>query len=131
EAHAQRGSEGIPSATRRFAEQLLPRLAGRATDLVIELWVAAGHCGKVEREVAKRQEPVTQNQRADNQSEFMALGHRAKALGIAPHALVPTCDEYQEIAGAGAGDIDRMLQMIADGTTRTVSELLERRGPGA
>lgn len=129
EAHAQKGSEGVDSATKRFSEQLLPALQGRARDLLIELWVAAGNCGEAEKKVQKQQAPVTANQAAGNQQEFIALGHRAKALGMKPHALVPTCEEYRSIAAAGPDDIDRMLQMIAEGTTRQVDALLARPAP--
>jgi hypothetical protein len=126
EAHAQKGAS-VASSAQRFTERLLPRLAGKASDLVIEIWVANGKCGKVEQKVAQQQAPVTENQAGTNQDEFLEMGHRAKALGIAPHALVPSCDEYAQIAGAGAADVDRMLRMIAERTARDVSALLDRR----
>lgn len=126
EVHALKGVEAIPSATHRFAQKLLPRLKGRASDLLIELWTATGACGKVEEQVARQQAPVTQGQAPQNQAEFLTLGHRAKALGIRPHALVPSCDEYRAIAGAGASDVDRMLQMVADATRRDLEELLSQ-----
>jgi hypothetical protein len=129
EAHAQSTGPKLASSTKRFMAGLLPRLAPRAADLVIELWVANGSCGKVEQKVQKQQEAVTAPQAATNQNEFMELGHRAKALGIMPHALVPSCEQYQKIAGAGAGDIEEMLAMIKDVTARDVSELLAKRGP--
>jgi hypothetical protein len=110
-------------------EGLLPRLAPRASDLVIELWVANGSCGKVEQKVQKQQEAVTAPQAATNQNEFMELGHRAKSLGIMPHALVPSCEQYQKIANAGADDIAEMLAMIKTVTARDVNELLAKRGP--
>lgn len=129
EAHAQSGGPGGPSSTQRFMEQLLPRLAPRASDLVIELWVANGSCGKVEQKVASQQKAVTAPQAGTNQNEFMELGHRAKALGIMPHALVPSCEQYQKIAGAGAGDIEEMLKMIKSVTQHDVETLLAQRGP--
>jgi hypothetical protein len=129
EAHAQNAGPKLPSSTRRFMDGLLPRLSPRAADLVIELWVANGSCGKVEQKVQKQQEAVTAPQAATNQNEFMELGHRAKALGIMPHALVPSCEQYQKIAGAGAADIEEMLTMIKTVTARDVTELLAKRGP--
>ena len=108
-------------------DQLLPRLAPRAADLVIEVWVANGSCGKVEQKVQKQQEAVTAPQAASNQNEFMELGHRAKALSVQPHALVPSCEQYQKIAGAGESDVEEMLRMIRDVTQRDVIELLSRR----
>lgn len=129
EAHAQSAGPKTPSSTKRFMDGLLPRLAPRASDLVIELWVANGSCGKVEQKVHKQQAAVTAPQAATNQNEFMELGHRAKSLGIMPHALVPSCEQYQKIAGAGAGDIAEMLAMIKTVTARDVNELLGKRGP--
>ncbi|HYO95294.1 MAG TPA: hypothetical protein VER33_12320 [Polyangiaceae bacterium] len=124
EIHAQKGSAPVPSATRRFTEQLLPALAGRASNLVLELWVASGKCGKVEQRVAEQQRPVSEGQAQGNQGEFVALGRRARELGIEPQALTPSCDEYKAIASAGPADIDRMLQMIAEATLRQLQQLL-------
>jgi hypothetical protein len=129
EAHAQSAGPKLASSTKRFMDGLLTRLAPRATDLVIELWVANGSCGKVEQKVQKQQEAVTAPQAATNQNEFMELGHRAKALGIMPHALVPSCEQYKKIAGAGAGDIEEMLTMLKVVTARDVRALLTKRDP--
>jgi hypothetical protein len=129
EAHAQGNGPGGPSSTQRFMERLLPRLAPRASDLVIELWLANGSCGKVEQKVATQQKAVTAPQAATNQNEFVELGHRAKALGIMPHALVPSCEQYQKIAGAGAADIEEMLRMIKAVTQHDVEALLSQRAP--
>jgi len=129
EAHAQSNGPAAPSSTKRFMDSLLPHLAPRASDLVIELWVANGSCGKVEQKVQQQQTAVTAPQAATNQNEFMELGHRAKALGIMPHALVPSCEQYQKIAGAGAADIEQMLVMIKSVTQKDVTELLAKRGP--
>jgi len=129
EAHAQGDGPKAASSTRRFMDDLLPRLAPRASDLVIELWLANGSCGKVEQKVAQQQSAVTAPQAATNQNEFVELGHRAKAAGIMPHALVPSCEQYQKIAGAGAADIEEMLTMIKDVTARDVQALLAKRAP--
>lgn len=129
EAHAQGDGPKAASSTRRFMDGLLPRLAPRASDLVIELWLANGSCGKVEQKVAQQQTAVTAPQAATNQNEFVELGHRAKAAGIIPHALVPSCEQYQKIAGAGAADIEEMLTMIKSVTARDVQDLLAKRGP--
>jgi len=127
EAHAQSDGSRSDSSTKRFMDTLLPRLAPRASDLVIELWLANGSCGKVEQKVQKQQSAVTAPQAATNQNEFLELGHRAKALGIMPHALVPSCEQYKKIAGAGAADIEEMLTMIKSVTQRDVQELLAKR----
>jgi hypothetical protein len=129
EAHAQSEGPKAPSSTRRFMDGLLPRLAPRASDLVIELWLANGQCGKVEQKVAQQQTAVTAPQAATNQNEFVELGRRAKAVGIMPHALIPSCEQYQKIAGAGAADIEQMLTMIKSVTQHDVEELLSKHAP--
>jgi hypothetical protein len=101
---------------------------GRASNLVLELWIASGKCGKVEQRVAEQQRPVSEGQALGNQSEFVGLGRRARELGIEPQALTPSCDEYTAIASAGPADIDRMLQMIAEATLRQLQQLLARPG---
>ncbi|MGK4003080.1 hypothetical protein WMF31_10695 [Sorangium sp. So ce1036] len=127
ESHAQQGAEGIPSATRRFTERFLPALAGRASDLIIELWVADPRCKKEQAaRVEEEQRAVTQGQAADNQGEFLALGHAAKRLGIQPHALTPSCDEVDAIARAGADAVPAMLEMIARLTAARAKALLGR-----
>jgi hypothetical protein len=126
EAHAPKGSEGIRSSARRVAEDFLPALKARATDLVIELLIANGSCGKSEKAVAERQRPIVENQAKSDQNEFVELGKRARALKIEPHALVPTCQEYAKVAGAGADDIDQLLTTIAAVTIRTTEALLAR-----
>jgi hypothetical protein len=126
EAHAQKGSESVDSSTKRFTEQLLPRLQGKATDLVLELWVADGKCGKQEQQVAKKQQPVTENQAEGNQNEFVTLGNTSKAFGVRPHVLRPTCQEYERILAA-QNDVGQMLTMIADATAKLVEQILKVR----
>ncbi len=126
EAHAQKGTEAIESTTSRFGERLLPRLKGRATDLVIELLIASGKCGRVEQKVQEQQRPVTENQAATAQNEFVTLGHRAKALGILPHPLTPTCEEYAAVSRAGAADVELLLETVARITEREAAALLAR-----
>lgn len=129
EAHAQSDSQ-TASTTRRFMDTLLPRLAPRASDLVIELWVQSGSCGKpVEQQVARQQRAVTAPQAESNQGEFVELGHRAKALRIQPHALVPTCEQHEKIANAGPNDVEEMLRMLARVTARDLEVLHARREP--
>jgi hypothetical protein len=126
EAHAQKGSEGIDSSTKRFTEQLLPKLQGKATDLVVELWVADGKCGKQEKQVAEKQKPVTETQAKTNQNEFVTLGNASNALGIRPHVLRPSCEEYERILAA-QNDVGQMLTMIADATAKLVERILQVR----
>ncbi|HMJ11885.1 MAG TPA: hypothetical protein VK524_10755 [Polyangiaceae bacterium] len=124
EAHAQKGATAR-SATARFSELLLPQLRARASHLVLEIWVQTGKCGAVERRVEQQQQPVVSGQAPQNLNDFVALGTRAKALGIEPQPLVPSCAEYDAIGKAGAADIARMLEMISRRTQRDIVRLLD------
>ncbi|AKT38966.1 hypothetical protein [Chondromyces crocatus] len=125
ESHAQQGSEGIPSATKRFTETFLPMLAGKASDLIVELWTADPRCNqKKVAKVQEEQKAVTQSQAQENQNEFVTLGHEAKRLGISPDVLRPSCAEYDTILRAGPNGIAQMLEMIARLTAEKVKELL-------
>lgn len=126
EAHAQKDGPGGPSTTKRFTDGLLPLFKGKATDLVLELWVANGSCGKkTEQKVAQQQKAVAAPQAASNQNEFVTLGAAAKAAGIRPHVLTPPCEDYLRILDAGGGDVDQMLSMIARLTASDIGKFLD------
>lgn len=126
ETHAQDDAPRVPSSTRRFAEQLLPHLAGKVKDMVIELVIANGKCGNAEKKTAEKQAPITEHQAPQDQNQFVVLGKVAKRMGIEPQALTPTCEEFESIANAGETDIARMLQMVADVTERELAALLDK-----
>jgi len=126
EAHAQRGSEEVESTTKRFTDQLLPQLKGKASDLVLELMVGAKECKPTEQVEQNVHKPVTKNQAAGNQNEFVTLGHRSKGMGIQPHVLRPTCEAYGEIASAGPDGIVATLSLIAKLTDELVRRILAR-----
>lgn len=131
EAHAQRGTEGIASSTKRFTETLLPELAGKASGLVLELWLGEPKCGKVVEVVREQQKPVTATQAKTNPNELVALGDRAYALGIHPYPLRPTCEDYAPIADAGADAVPRMLELIERLSEQRMKALLATRNADA
>jgi hypothetical protein len=132
ESHAPKGAEGIVSSTKRFTETFLPMLADAkrgmvASDIVLEIWVAEGQCGKKkEAAVAEKQKPVTQGQAKANQNEYVALGDAAHARGIKPHILRAPCADYDKILNAKEDAIIVMLEMIARLMNEQVSALLAR-----
>jgi hypothetical protein len=126
EAHAMAGSEHITSTARRFADALLPELRGRASHLIVELLNPDPRCQEATREVRRVLEPVTAPQSAHNQNDYVALGHSARALGIEPFVLAPTCDELRAIAAAGESAIDQMLVTIARVSSRLMRGALAK-----
>jgi hypothetical protein len=125
EAHAQEGTPGIQSSTRRFAEQLLPKLAGKSKHIVIELLLA--NCKQeTVTEVKKQQAPVTEHQAKSNQNEFVTLGKVAESLGIEPQGLTPACPEYEAIVASGKDSVARLLTLVADQTAKEVEAWLAK-----
>jgi hypothetical protein len=113
EAHAQKSSENVTSTTKRFSDSLLPALKGKASFLLVELMMPNDKCKKETAQVKKQQKPVTEPQAETNQNEYVALGQKAKSLGIVPDLLRPSCDDLTRITQAGAADIGVMLETIA------------------
>ncbi len=126
EAHALKGTEGVESTTSRFTRELLPVLAPRASDIVIELMQPDRRCLKTTEEVRKEQKEVTRDQAASNQNEFVMLGARAKDAGVRPHILYPSCAQYDRIVKAGDDSIFVMLETIALLTEQKAEAILER-----
>lgn len=126
EAHAQKGTEAIASATKRFTTTLLPILAPRTSDIVVELWAPNPACKREVAQVASAQKPVTTAQAASNVNEYDALGTRAKALGTTPWLLRPTCEDFKAINEAGEGAVSVMLGLVKSLTAGQVRRLLAR-----
>lgn len=131
EIHAQKDSRLKASPTERFAK-LLPMFCETTRHIIIELWTGRNDCGdrRVE-EVRQAQRPITRTQADTNQNDFLELGNVAKANRIQPHALVPTCDDFQSIVAAKGQDIARMLELTATRTADLTEQLLKRAGAGA
>lgn len=131
ETHPRQGVDAKSTAA-RFVDELLPLLDGRATDLVVELWVAKSGCAARQRAevraVASVQREVTQAQAPKNQSDFLRLYTAGRAHGERVHLLIPPCDEYGKILDAGVGDVDAMLTMIAN---LSVTEIEKSLAPDA
>jgi len=124
ETHAQAGEQ---STTARFSEKFLPMLAGKSSDLVLELWIGNSACSAKQKKamsaVQSASREVTKTQSAKNPSDFVALYTAARNNGIATHLLVPECEEYAQIAAAD-NDIDAMLSMIARLTAEQTEALI-------
>ncbi len=125
EAHAQKGS-AVPSAAKRFTDDILPSLAGRASDLLLELMMPPTGCNAATTEVRKKQEPATSKQAATNQNEYVTLGDRARGLGIVPDLLRPSCADMDDVRDAGDGAIDASLRLIARLCGTQAARLVDR-----
>ena len=131
EAHAQRGTT-VPSSARRFTEQVLPKLAGRASDLLVELMNPPSGCAPTTEVVRQKQEVVTRAQAPTDQGEYVAMGERARQLAIVPDLLRPSCADLDGVKAAGDDAVVASLAMIARLTREQAKKLLDRdaKAPG-
>ncbi len=105
---------------------MLPLLEGRASDLLVEAWAADPACQGMVKQVASAQKPVTQAQAQTNTNEYVTLGVRAKALGMTPHLLRPTCGDFADLADAGPDVVTWSLGLIKRLTQERATTLFER-----
>ncbi len=127
EYHEQKGAPKVKSATKRFTEELLPALKGRATALVAETWMLNGRCGAVEKQAAKAVEKTTQ--RPDTtEDEVTTLLGRAYELGLKNHILLIDCDDYRSMLDAeGELDPEKSLLLVR---RKVEAKALETREKG-
>jgi hypothetical protein len=125
EVHAPKGATA-PSAAKRFTETLLPLLAGRASDLLVELMKPPAGCLDASAEVRSQQHIVTSQQAETDQSEYVAMGERARALGIVPDMLRPTCADIEAMRGKDGDAIGAALETIARLTEAQAKSLVLR-----
>jgi hypothetical protein len=112
EAHAPKGAT-VASAAKHFAQELLPLLEGRASDLLVELMMPPTGCGDAAAEVREKQAPATSRQAETNQNEYVAMGERARRYGLVPDVLRPTCADLDGVRRAGDDAIAASLDLIA------------------
>jgi hypothetical protein len=125
EAHAPLGAT-VPSAARQFTSDLLPALRGRASDLLVELMKPPEGCADATAAARAKQAPATSQQAPSNQSDYLAMGERARELGIVPDMLRPSCADMDAVRGAGESAIEASLMMIARLSAAQAGKLLDR-----
>lgn len=85
---------------------------------MVELLAPRADCTPESAEQVKQeQRQITQGQASTNQNEFVALGHRARELGVTPYILRATCEDLEAIAQAGDDAVLVMMETIARRTT--------------
>jgi hypothetical protein len=131
ELHQVVETAGIPSSLRRFTADVLPALAPRASDLIVETWVADGRCGEREASVVADVERTTQRPET-TESEIVALLRRAKESGVRPHILRVSCVDYERLAAGAAGraagvDYQRMLALTEAKLEQEIRAVLAAR----
>jgi hypothetical protein len=130
ELHHKTDSAPVQTAIGRFTREMLDPLAGRATDLVVETWVARGDCGAHEKRAVRKVEQITKRPET-TENEVLALLKRAKGVGIQPHILSVSCDAYKKLTASGALDLEELLGLITRHLgSKTVVVLTHRHKKG-
>lgn len=125
EAHALEGATA-PSAAKRFANEMLPALRGRASDLLVELMMPPKGCTVETAQARAQQTPITSRQAAGDQGDYVSMGETARALGIVPDMLRPSCADMMAIGAAADGVVDVSLRTIARLTALQAERLVAR-----
>ncbi|OGJ91697.1 MAG: hypothetical protein A2487_13375 [Candidatus Raymondbacteria bacterium RifOxyC12_full_50_8] len=112
EFHQQEDTSGIPSALKLFTDSLLPELATITSDLIIETWMPEGDCGEAEEQVVEDiQETIKRPETTVNEVEALIL--KAADLGVQPHILELSCENYKKLQESDTSvDYDTLLAMI-------------------
>jgi hypothetical protein len=125
ETHAPKGAS-VASAAKRFTQELLPLLAGRASDLLVELMAPPSACADAAADVREKQAPATSRQAETNQNEYVAMGESARTIGIVPDMLRPTCADLDRVRRAGDDAITASLDLIARLSLGQARRLVDR-----
>ncbi|MFO8074238.1 MAG: hypothetical protein R6V85_20440 [Polyangia bacterium] len=125
ELHQTHETAGVRSTIERFASELLPAIADRTSDLVVEAWVSEGDCGEEEKRVVSEVERVSRRP-DETEDENIELLSRAKELGVRPHILQMSCEDYRRIHRDGGLDYAAMLELVADRLGTKAREVLGR-----
>lgn len=124
EYHQTRGGPRVAPSLVRFRDQILPAIAPRASDLVLETWVEPKGCSKktahVTHEVVERidRPPESQNQILD-------LLASARQLGLEGHLLTMSCDDMAALRSGADVDYEKLLGAITEGLYDAAARALE------
>ena len=130
EFHQQTGTVGTLSTIERFADQLLPVMAQRTSDLVVEAWVSKGRCGEVEKQVVSDVNKVSKRP-DETEDENLRMLKAARVLGVQPHILKMECADYEKVHMADGGvDYLEMLELVARRLMETTGKIIQKRPPG-
>ena len=113
EYHQTAATAHIPSALRRFIDELWPVVAPGAAGLIVETWISQGNCGEEEKTVVAGVAKTTERP-VETESEVVTLIRRAKEAKVPPQILQLSCADYASIHPKGEIDYERMLRLTSD-----------------
>jgi hypothetical protein len=120
--------KGAPvSSLRRFSGELFGVLSPRASDIVLETWITDGNCGKQETTAVAKVEKTTERPQ-NTENELVTLVKQAKSVGVQPHILRLSCDDYKGILGDdGQVDFEKLLGLLTSLLHKKISAIAVAR----
>lgn len=126
EYHELEDGPKVKSSIKRFTQELLPQLKGRASHLLAETWITRGDCGRAAQVATEKIESETERP-STTEDEVLTLLRTAHGLGIAPHILTVECEDYDGLLEPdGAVDHVRLLTLVTRLLREKAEELLAR-----
>lgn len=98
------------SALARFSGEVLPAIADRVSDVVVETWTVDAGCQK--GQVASRQIESSMKRPASTKNEIGALFGVTRARSITAHVMRLGCDDLVALAGGDRVDAERLLATV-------------------
>lgn len=130
EYHEVKGGPKVPSAIKRFTNDFLPLLQGKAGALIAETWMLSGKCGEVEKQANQEVEKVTQRPK-ETEDEVTTLLDRSYKLGLKNHILLLSCDDYRSMLGEdGELDAAKSLLLVKRKVEEKALEVREKEEAG-
>jgi hypothetical protein len=121
EVHATTDGPAVPTTMSRFTSQILPVLAPRTTDLVLETWHLDPSCRKPAEHVATQVQADTKRPE-ETKDDLSELIDASKKLGVQPHDLVIACDEYPKVLDGDGNVVYGSLLSLVTGKLADYAE---------
>lgn len=127
EAHAKKGFESVDTAARRFTNDIVPRLEGRTSDLLLELMAPAQGCEQAKKQTNEQLGKIAKDQSTAAPNEYVTLGKAAEKRGIKVSQLHPSCKQLSDIARSKSPPLT-VLQTIKSLIAHDASQALTAPG---
>ncbi len=131
EYHELSDGPKAPSALKHFSDELLPRLKGRMTSLIVETWVTTGRCGRVEKQATAQVEKTTKRPESTEDELTTMMGRAYDLGGVTNHVLSVKCTDYEALLDAdGTLDADRALLLVKEKLQEKTQDVRDREEGG-
>jgi hypothetical protein len=130
EYHQNQENSKIPSSMQRFTNEMLPVLKDKVSDLLLETWIVDKKCGEVE-EKAVTQMDQTLDKPETTEDELVSLVKTSRKLGITPHILKFSCQDYQSFYVDNEIQFGTLLELITERLKSKATTIFEKKDPAS